>query len=155
MKKFDDIGNKLCEYQANLFELSTSYLKCSSLVFVKQFMSSDIAQRMDRGSFIFESLDTPGCLDELGKEKKLLHGKEKIPGYILKWIGYMYRYISYTREVSSSYLFSLIKTRELYSVYEPYHSLDPEAAAIRILEAAGQPPDLATDKLMLAKKILL
>lgn len=118
-------------------------------------MSSNIAQRMDRESFIFESLDIPGCLDELGKEKKLSQGKEKIPSYILKWIGYMYRYISYTREVSSSYIFSLIKTKQLYSVYEPYHGLDPEAAAIRILEAAGQPADLTIDKLKLAKAMLL
>ena len=155
MKKIDDIGNILCEYQADLFELSASYLNCSSLMFVKQFMLSDIASIMDKASFAFQSLDTPACLDELAMEKKLTQGKEKYPSYLLRWIGYMYRYIAYTREISSKFLFSIIKTKQLYSSYEAYHSLDPEAAAIRLLEASNVLPEDPTNHMALARNILL
>lgn len=155
MKKIDELGNKLCKYQADLFELSASYLSCSSLVFVKQFMSSDIACRMDQGFFLYESLDTKACLDLLGQEKKLFLGTEKYPTYILAWIGYMYRYIAYTREISSAFVFSKIKTRQLYAVYESYHSQDIEAAAVRILESSGLNAYSPIDYMALANKILL
>lgn len=155
MKQWDDIGIKLCEYQANLFELSASYLQCSSPIFVKQFMESGIADRMDKCTFLFEALDTPACLDELSKEKKLTRGQGKYPCYILSWMGYMYRYIAYTREVSSRFLFSKVQAKQLYQVYEAYHSMDPEAAAVRILESAGVPADDPMDRMGLAKKILL
>ena len=154
MRQLDNIGNKLCEYQADLFEHSAKYTDCSSLVFVRQFMISDIACRMDKGAFVFESLDLPACLDELSKEKKLTQGKEKYPGYILRWIGYMYRYIAYTRNLPSRYLFLKVKTKKMYSLYEAYHSLDPEAAAIRILEICGI-ADNDTSLRALAEKLLL
>ena len=67
----------------------------------------------------------------------------------------MYRYIAYTREISSGFLFSIIKTKQLFSSYEAYHSLDPEAAAIRLLEAAGKSADDPSERMALAKKILL
>ena len=155
MRQADEIGIKICEYQAGLFELSASYLQCSSLVFIKQFMSSDIANRMDKGSFIFEALDTPACLDELGKERKLTRGKEKYPTYVLSWIGYMYRYIAYTREISSAFLFSKVKPKQLYAVYEAYHSMDTESAAVRILEAAELNANNPIDYMAIARRVLL
>ena len=155
MRQLDDIGIRLCEFQADLFELSTSNVPCSSLVFVKQFMSSNIACRMDKGTYVFEALDTPGCLEELSKEKKLTQGTEKYPAHIMSWIGYMYRFIAFTREIPSAYLFSKLKTKQLYLVYEAYHSLDPEAAATRLLETVDILTDSPQDRLALARKILL
>ena len=155
MKQIDNIGIKLCEYQADFFAQSTSHLNCSSLIFVKQFMESAIARRMDQGAFVLEALDIPECFMELSREKRLSQGKEKYPSYVMSWIGYMYRYITYTREVSSEFLFSKVKTRQLYEVYEAYHSLDPEAAAVRILEMAGLSPEDPMGRMDLARRILL
>jgi len=155
MRQIDDMGYKLCNYQADLFEHSATQTDCSSLVFVKQFMSSNIASRMDEISFLFEAIDVPQCLDELAKEKKLSQGSEKYPSYILSWIGYIYRYIAYTREISSRVLFTIVNTKDLYAVYEAYHSLDPEEATIRILESAGTMPNDPVNHMEIAKKILL
>ncbi|MEI3191800.1 MAG: hypothetical protein V8S36_06115, partial [Lachnospiraceae bacterium] len=51
------------------------------------------------------------------------------------WIGYIYRYFSYTYELSSVRVYKTIKPRELRELFVPYHSMDPSQAIERILEA--------------------
>ena len=56
---------------------------------------------------------------------------------IMYWIGYIYRYWSYTYQKTSKQIYKFIKPKELRSLYYPYHSLDPAQAIERILEAKG------------------
>lgn len=135
MKKIDEVGYELAKYQAGLFAISADYLSCSSKYFVKKFMNSFLASRMDKVGFLFESLDIYAALDELKNETDLTKGKEKVPSYILEWAGYLLRYWAYTYEVSSKFIFKHIKLDELVILYEPYHSLDIEEAIERINEA--------------------
>lgn len=135
MRKIDDTGLMLAKFQGDLFEKSTEYLNCSSVYFVKKFMNSKLVKSIDDSAFINESKDIYLILDELQKETDLSVGKKKLPKSVMSWIGYLYRYWSYVYEVSSNYLFKIIKTEELSRLYEAYHSLDVEEAIKRISES--------------------
>lgn len=135
MRSIDNVGYELAKYQAGLFAASAGYLNCSSKYFVKKFMNSFLAERMDKVGFLFESLDIYAALDELKEETDLTKGKEKVATYVLEWIGYLLRFWAYTYEVSSKFIFKHIKLDELVMLYEAYHSLDIEAAISRINEA--------------------
>lgn len=53
----------------------------------------------------------------------------------LYWIGYIYRYYSYTYEMSSVQVYKVVKPKELRGLFLPYHTMDPAQAIERILEA--------------------
>lgn len=135
MRKIDDTGLLLAKYQSGLFELSTKELKCSSAYFYKKFAFSKLAQRMDKNSFILESLDLNGAIEELKKESNYEVGRIKANQAIMAWIGYLIRYWSYTYEISTKQIYKYIKFDELCELYEAYHSLDIEEAISRINEA--------------------
>ena len=65
MRKIDSLGLKLCNFQAQLFEESLNKYECSSRIFVRRFMNSDLAKRMDNDGFLFESLTITDALDEI------------------------------------------------------------------------------------------
>lgn len=52
-------------------------------------------------------------------------------------IGYIYRYFSFTYEMSSVQVYKIIKPKELRGLFFAYHSMDPAQAIERILEARG------------------
>lgn len=136
MRKIDETGLKLCKIQAEVFERSDSKEMCSSLIFIRRFMNSRVAQRMDTGGFLFESCDINQIFDEINVQFGVSsYGKEKYHESELYWIGYIYRYWSYTHQKSSKQLYRFIKPKELRSLYYPYHSLDPSQAIERIKEA--------------------
>lgn len=135
MKKIDDIGLLLAKYQSDLFELSAKRLPCSSAYFYKKFAFSKLAKRMDKKSFISESLDVEGAIEELKREGNYEKGNIKIAPKVLAWIGYLLRYWAYTYEISTKQIYKYIKLDELCRLYEAYHSLDIEEAISRINEA--------------------
>ena len=57
MREMDSLGLKICARQANLFEASKDGAKCSSPIFIRRFMNSDLAKRIDAGGIMFESTD--------------------------------------------------------------------------------------------------
>ena len=134
MRKLDDLGLILCKYQRDLFEYSTDYLTCSSQVFIKSFCQSQLAKQMDKDSFIMTSIDIPEALNELKEEKTLSGGSIKFNKKIIGWIGYLYRYWSYTRELSTKAVYNKANPKALYGLYEAYHSLDLEEAVRRLEE---------------------
>lgn len=127
----------LCKYQGELFEYSIDYLKCSSSYFFKKFMNSDVAKRMDKESFINESIDYTALLDDLKKETDLSRGSRKSSIKIMKWVGYLCRYWAIKNKISSKRIYSIIHLDEFERLYEAYHSLDVEEAIDRISEAKG------------------
>ena len=101
-------------------------------------MNSQVAHRMDLGGFLFEACDTNQIFEEINTEfGESSYGKEKYYEAELYWIGYVYRYWSYTYQKTSKQVYKFIKPQELRSLYYQYHSLDPAQAIERILEAKG------------------
>lgn len=136
MKKMDSLGLKICSYQAKLFENSIEKTNCSSKIFIRRFMNSKLAKRMDRIGFIYDSLDVMDAMDEIENQYgESAYGVEKFSVEEMYWIGYIYRYWSYIAEKPSKEIYKLIKPEELRKLYFPYHSLDPLQAIERIMEA--------------------
>ena len=138
MKSMDSYGLKICAFQAELFERSVSKLECSSRIFVRRFMYSDLASRIDSNGYWFEATCIDDAFEELERQYgKTEYGQQKYSEEEMHWIGYIYRYWAYTYEKSSKQLFKYIKPEQLRDLYFPYHSLDPAQAIERILESKG------------------
>lgn len=147
MRKIDEDGLLLCKMQARVFTASASKECCSSSIFIRRFMSSQVAQRMDMGAFLFEACDTNQVFEEIREEfGNTDYGKEKYSEDELYWIGYIYRYWAYTYKKSSKQIYKIIKPKELKGLYFPYHSLDPAQAIERILEARGMSEEDMTSR---------
>jgi len=136
MKEMDNYGLKLCQFQAELFQKSVDETKCSSKIFIRRFMLSEVAKRMDKVGFLHNITDTVDAFIEIEEQFGASnYGIVKFEEEELYWIGYIYRYWSYITGMSSKQLYRLIKPEELKKVYFPYHSLDPALAIERIKEA--------------------
>ena len=150
MRRLDETGLKLCRIQAEIFEMSASKLDCSSPIFIRRFMNSRVALRLDSDGFLFEACDTFQAIDEIEDEfGPTSYGKEKYSEPELYWIGYIYRYWSYTQQKTSKQIYRIIKPKELRDLYFPYHSLDPAQAIERIKESKG----LMEDEDMIARGV--
>ena len=68
MKQIDLNGLDLCKIQAKIFEESLNEFTGSSAVFIRRFMNSKVAQRMDNVSFLFESDNTKNLFIEIDEE---------------------------------------------------------------------------------------
>ncbi len=155
MRKIDETGLKLCKIQADVFAASVAETKCSSLIFIRRFMNSNVARRMDMEGFLFEACDTNQIFEEINMEfGDSSYGKEKYGQSELYWIGYIYRYWSYIHKKTSKQIYRIIKPKELCDLYYPYHSLDPAQAIERILEAKGVEEDLTARGVKIMRDIM-
>lgn len=138
MRKIDADGLLLCKLQAEAFELSITKVETSSPVFIRRFMHSEVARLMDNH----------GALDIILLPREMLilvekeygpssYGSEKYTQDEMYWIGYIYRYFSYTYEKSTLQVYRIVKPNELRGLYLSYHTMDPSMAIERILEAKG------------------
>lgn len=138
MREFDHTGLVLCRLQGELFERSRESFGGSSAIFVRRFMNSSVAKRMDEGGFPFESSSLESLLAEVDAEYGASdYGTKRFDAEALYWIGYLYRYWAYVFEVPSANVYKIAGAREMDGLYFPYHSLDPEQAVERIFEAKG------------------
>lgn len=138
MRKIDTYGLKLCNFQAELFQKSLIEVECSSKIFIRRFMLSNLAKRMDKDGFLFDSTDIIDALDELEDQfGPSDYGTVKFSPEEIYWTGYIYRYWSYITGKSSKQIYRIVKPDELQKLYFPYHSLDPEQAIERIKESKG------------------
>ena len=138
MRKMDSLGIRLCSYQAVLFERSIEETDCSSGIFIRRFMNSELAKRMDGIGTIFDSLDVSDAIREVETQYGTsTYGVEKYSLEEMHWIGYMYRYWVYVTEKSSKQIYKLMKPADLRKRYFPYHSLDPQQVIDRIMEETG------------------
>ena len=136
MKKMDSDGILLCELQGSTFELSLEKVETSSLIFIRRFMNSEVVKLLDNGSILQTNLQPQDIIEYIEEEyHELKYGKEKYTNNEMYWIGYLYRYFSYTYELSSYRVYKMVKPKELRNLYLPYHTLSVEQAIERILEA--------------------
>ncbi len=147
MKKIDEEGLNLCTLQAEVFADSLTVAQCSSPIFIRRFMNSEVATRMDHMGFLLEACDVTSILNEVNAQYgPTSYGKERYGREELYWLGYMYRYWAYTYEKSSKQVYKQIKPKDLRKLYYPYHSLDPAQAIERILEGNGSNEEDYTQK---------
>ncbi len=132
MKEFDHNGLLLAEYQGKLFEKS-SELNCSSPIFIRRFIHSNLLEKLDNQVYL--SLDVnEGIEDILEQFGDSSYGKEKYTRSSLFWIGYIYRYISYTREQSTKFVMKLFNYKQMNDVYYSFHTQDPEWCISSLLD---------------------
>ena len=135
MREFDTNGLRLAEYQAKLFEASHDRFKCSSSVILRRFLHSELLERMDKNNSAILSLDVIEGLNDIEDEFGISeYGNTKYNYDSLFWVGYMYRYISYTRNVSTIFLFKTFDYKKLFELYYPLHTQDPEWVIRSLLE---------------------
>lgn len=142
----------ICDIQSEIFSDSLS-LDCSSPVFIRRFMYSDLARRMDDPYFAYGSYNANWAFDEINEEYggAIAYGQIKYSREELHWIGYIYRYWALAYNKSSKSIYKICPPSRLRDLYYAYHTLDPLAAIDRILEAR----DVKPDEDMIAKGVIL
>ena len=136
MKKIDKDGLLLCELQAKTFEMSIDATEVSSEIFIRIFMNSQISKSIDSCEILQTNMQAKDILERIEEQYgKSNYGSKRYTKNELYWIGYIYRYFSYTYEKSSVQIYKIVKPKELRALFLPYHTLDPSQAIERILEA--------------------
>lgn len=146
IKKINRDGLLLCELQAIAFENSIDKMESSSEIFIRRFMKSKIAKRLDNQSILDSNIQTNDILQLVDEEYGATnYGSVKYTHNEMYWIGYIYRYFSFTYDLSSSQVYKIIKPKELRGLFLAYHTMDPSQAIERILEAKGMFIDEETE----------
>lgn len=135
MREFDLNGLRLAEYQAQLFEYSAKQLECSSAVFIRRFLHSDLLKILDKNESSRLSLNVKEGLEmieeQYGPSK---YGKVKFSSESLFWMGYLYRYISYTRNIETPLIFKMFDYKKINELYYTYHTQSMEWCVDNLLE---------------------
>lgn len=126
-RSFDTEGIRLATFQAELCAASLSQTCVSLPIFMRRLMKSDFLSRVDEGNSATLSLDIDEAFRAIEEQYGASnYGKIRYPEKALYWIGWFYRYVSYTRGVSSRLVYRLIKPDYLLRVYPVYHTQDEE-----------------------------
>lgn len=146
MKKISKDGLLLCELQAETFEESIDKMDTSTEIFIRRFMKSKIAKQLDDESILEQNIQAKDILDLINEEYGVSdYGSVKYNPNEIYWIGYLYRYFSFTYELSSVQVYKIVKPKELRGLFLPYHTMDPAQAIERILEGKGMLIDEKTE----------
>ena len=149
MREFDHDGLLLTEYQGKLFEKSAE-LECSTAIFLRRFLHSDLVKKMDMNDAASLSLDVNEGINSIQNQfGESDYGKIKYSKSAMFWIGYMYRYLSYTREVTTKFVVDLFPYKQLNEVYYTFHTQDPEWCVQSLLEMNGANEDVFDNNLRL------
>ena len=136
MRKIDHDGLLLCKIQGAIFENSLKKTNTSSEIFIRRFMLSDIAKQFDSKAYLDGTLTKDEVFELIEEEYgESSYGRNKYNSEVLYWIGYLYRYFSYTYELTSKQVYRYVKPKELNGLYLAYHTLSCAQAIERILEA--------------------
>jgi hypothetical protein len=143
MKTITEQDRHLCALQGKIFAASLGHCALGSAVFVRRFMLSDAAARLDTCGLDGGPLEPGQLVCEVGDRcSASSYGTVRFTAEELYWMGYLYRYWCCLTGQSSKAVYHIIGARELRELYYPYHSLDVEQAIERIREAKG----VAVDK---------
>ena len=153
MKNFDHNGLLLAEYQGKLFEKSSD-LNCSTGIFIRRFLHSELLNKLDSNNPALLSLDVnegiTSIIEQFGDTD---YGKIKYSKSALFWIGYMYRYISYTREISTKFILDIFTYKQMNDVYFSFHTQAPDWCINSLLDINGIDDSIFDNNLRLKKII--
>lgn len=143
MKQIDKDGLLLCDFQGNIFSDSLMKTGCSTEIFIRRFMLSDVAVLFDSLAILDDPISENDVFLEIEKEfGKSNYGKIRYDKEVLFWIGYLYRYFAYTYNLISKQIYRILKAKELNESYFSYHTMDLKIAIERILEEKNLSFDL-------------
>ena len=109
-------------------------------------MHSNIAKEFDNASILLTNLQPMDILEHIDEQYGVSdYGSVKYTVNEMYWIGYIYRYYTYTYEKTSLQVYRTVKPKELRGLFLPYHTMDPAQAIDRILEAKGLVYDEAAE----------
>ena len=153
MREFDHNGLLLAEYQGKLFEKSNN-LNCSTGIFIRRFLHSELLEQLDTNNPSLLSLDVNEGITSITEQfGDTDYGKIRYSKSSLFWMGYMYRYISYTREVSTKFVMEIFAYKQMNDVYFSFHTQDPEWCISSLLEINNL-DDAIFDNNLRLKKII-
>ncbi len=102
---------------------------------MRRFLHSDLLKKLDANNPVMLSLDVGEEIDSILVEYgDSDYGKVKFSRNALFWIGYMYRYISYTRDMPTKFVMKLFSYKQMNDVYYTFHTQDPEWCIRNLLE---------------------
>lgn len=131
MRTLDYDGLLMCRIQGEIFEKSLEFLNCSSPLFIKKYMNSFDAYSMDKEAFLNSTKCEAQILNDL---KDNDFGTIKYNADELFWMGYIYRYWAYTRNIDSKKLFKMCPGTVLIKYYLRGSSLNEEKVIDEIIE---------------------
>lgn len=138
MKKINKDGLLLCDLQAKTFESAVDLTSVSSEIFIRRFMNSKVAKTLDNESILQTNIYEKDILvmieEQYGASQ---YGSVKYTHNEMFWMGYLYRYLCYTYNLTSVQAYKIVKPKELRGLFLAYHTMDPSQAIERILEAKG------------------
>ena len=138
MREFDHNGLLLAGLQAKIFEKSTEIDNSSSLVFLRRFQKSSFAEKMDMNESAFIDFRVEKAINNINEEfGNDSYGKTKFSAESMHWMGYFYRYICYTRGVSTRFIFKLVPPIEMHRLFYVFHTQSEEWCIRSILEMKG------------------
>ncbi len=140
--KFDRIGLDKALFQARLFEASVDKYGTSSPVFLRRFYRSSYAAKLDTcpgDLFLYDLNDAFYRLDE--QYGKSSYGTLRYPKENLYWLGYLSRYICYTRNFDSRLFYSFFDVKQICQSYPAYHTQSEEWCLAHLLAQYGYTED--------------
>ena len=156
MKKLDYNDYSICRMQGRIFEASIEKTDCSSPVFIRRFMNSEIAMSFDNKSILLSAIDTNGVFDLINEEYgKTTYGKIKYGANVLYWVGYIYRVMCFYYDLSSKAAYKLVPINEIVKFYDIGHTFDPEEAVERLFEDKNINSDYTTRGVQILKRLSL
>ena len=155
MREFDKNGLRLAEFQGKLFEASYDYLDCSTSVFMRRFYYSNLLKSIDKNDSSLLSLDPIEGLESIKEQfGDTDYGKVKKNKEALFWVGYFYRYVSYTRNINTRFLMKIFDYNKLFELYYVYHTQDMEWCLENVLELFGYSEDIFNPNYRLKQAII-
>ena len=135
----DSLQLKLCDIQGRLFELSLN-TGFDSLSFIRAFMMSEVAEHLDSAYNRMQWAGEEYLLEELIAEKKeyLVKSGRVFSRDMLFWIGYIYRYWHFYRNVSSKTIYGIAPAETMERNYLMFHTMDAEMAIDDLIEIYRQ-----------------
>ena len=137
----DELQLKLCDIQGRLFELSAEK-GYGSAVFIKAFMTSEIARDLDSKYNRMQWAGEEYLLDEIVSANPDVASSdgEIFSADVIYWIGYLYRYWHFYTGERSVQIYKQAPVETIKRNYMMFHTMDPTLAIEDLKEIHGQNP---------------
>lgn len=136
----NELQLKMCDIQGRLFELSADK-NYGSASFIKAFMTSSVAERLDSKFNHAQWAGEEYLLEEISassKKETFLNNGEVFSKDVLYWIGYIYRYWHYYTGEDSAKIFKQAPVKTMKRNYMIFHTMDPVVAIEDLKEIYNQ-----------------
>ena len=154
MKNEDKKCLKLCLFQANIFSKSREFFACSSKVFLRRFFYSNFAFKLDCHDFFTFAYDENECFESIITDYgDSSYGKEQLSEKILHFIGYITRYICYTRNITSLFFYRTFGVDTLIDEYSVFHTQSEEYIIKELLCRKNLTEDIFNTSILLKDKL--